>query len=306
MHPLYLGVLYVFVSAAGFGVMSIFAVYAYGAGVSVSTLLFLRFLFAAVLFFALLIWRKEPLRIAKKQLASMVLLGGVLYTLQSLCFFSAVQYIPTSLAALLLYTFPVFVAILSYFVEKEALRIKTIAAMLLSLAGLGMVLGLSFGGIHPFGVALALAAALFYSVYIVTGNRVVKGLSPYVTSAYISLFASLSSFLVAQKDGGLDLSFGPSGWWALGGIVVFSTVVAISTFFRGLQLIGSTKASVLSTLEPVVTFAFSALLLGESFQWLQLAGGAAVLAGAVLIATGKEEAAGQAAEGKQTASAPQT
>jgi drug/metabolite transporter (DMT)-like permease len=63
-----------------------------------------------------------------------------------------------------------------------------------------------------------------------------------------------------------------------------------------LQLIGSTKASVLSTLEPVVTFACSALLLGESFNWLQLLGGAAVLSGAVLIVSGKEkeEAAGQA------------
>lgn len=299
-----MGVLYVFVSAAGFGVMSIFAVYAYAAGVSVSTLLFLRFLFASVLFFGLLVWRKEPLRIAKRQLLSLFVLGGILYALQSLSFFSAVRYIPTSMAALLLYTFPVFVAILSYFVDREALHAKTIVAMLLSLAGLGMVLGTSFGDIQPLGVVLALAAALFYSVYIITGNRVVKGLSPYVTSAYISLFASLSTFLLAQSNGGLDLTFAPSGWWALGGIVVFSTVVAISAFFRGLQLIGSTKASVLSTLEPVVTFAFSALLLDESFHWLQLAGGAAVLSGAVLIVAGKEEAAGQAAEGEQQASAP--
>ncbi|QRG68286.1 DMT family transporter [Brevibacillus choshinensis] len=302
MSPLYLGVLYVFVSAAGFGVMSIFAVYAYGAGVSVSTLLFLRFLFASALFFGWLALRKESLRLHRKQALSLFCLGGVLYTLQSLSFFSSVQYIPTSMAALLLYTFPVFVAILSYFVDKEKLRKKTVIAMLISLVGLGMVLGLSFGGIRPLGVVLALAAALFYSVYIITGNRVVKGLSPFVTSAYISLFASLSTFLVAQKDGGIDLSFGVQGWWALGGIVVFSTVLAISTFFRGLQLIGSTKASVLSTLEPVVTFAFSALLLGESFQWLQLLGGAAVLGGAVLIVSGREEGPGQASSASKSAS----
>ncbi|MED4585290.1 DMT family transporter [Brevibacillus choshinensis] len=302
MSPLYVGVLYVFVSAAGFGVMSIFAVYAYEAGVSVSTLLFLRFLFASALFFGWLAWRKESFRINRKQVLSLFCLGGIMYTLQSLSFFSAVQYIPTSMAALLLYTFPVFVAILSYFVDKEKLRKKTIIAMLISLVGLGMVLGLSFGGIQPLGVGLALLAALFYSVYIVTGNRVVKGLSPFVTSAYISLFASLSTFLVAQKDGGVDLSFGVQGWWALGGIVIFSTVVAISTFFRGLQLIGSTKASVLSTLEPVVTFACSALLLGESFNWLQLLGGAAVLSGAVLIVSGKEEAAGQAESARTSVS----
>ncbi|MDR7319307.1 DMT family transporter [Brevibacillus nitrificans] len=296
MNPLYLGVLLVFVSAAGFGVMSIFAVFAYGAGVSVSTLLFLRFLFASAIFFGLILWKKESVRINKKQGLSLFLLGGILYTMQSLSFFSAVQYIPTSMAALLLYTFPAFVAILSFLVEKEKLRKKTIIAMAVSFVGLAMVLGLSFGGIHPLGVFLALAAAIFYSVYIIVGNRVVKGLSPYVTSAYIALFACFSTFLVAQKDGGIDLSFEVQGWFALSGIVVFSTVVAISTFFRALQLISSTKASVLSTFEPVVTIAASALLLGESFTWLQLVGGAAVLGGAVLIVSGKEESAGQAAE----------
>jgi drug/metabolite transporter (DMT)-like permease len=296
VSPLYLGVLLVFVSAAAFGVMTIFAVFAYGAGVSVSTLLFLRFLFASAIFFGLIFWKKESVRVNKKQLLSLFFLGGILYTMQSLSFFSAVQYIPTSMAALLLYTFPAFVAILSFLVEKEKLRKKTIIAIAVSFVGLAMVLGLSFGGIHPLGVFLALAAAILYSVYIIVGNRVVKGLSPYVTSAYITLFACFSTFLVAQKDGGINLSFDVQGWFALAGIVVFSTVVAISTFFRALQLISSTKASVLSTFEPVVTFVASALLLGESFTWLQLVGGAAVLGGAVLIVSGKEESAGQAAE----------
>lgn len=267
--------------------MSIFAVYAYEAGVSVSTLLFLRFLLATALFFGLLLWRKESLRLDKRQVLAMFCLGGILYTLQSLSFFSAVQYIPTSMAALLLYTFPVFVAILSYFVEKERLTKKTVIAMLITLVGLGLVLGLSFGGIQPIGILLALAAALFYSVYIVVGNRVVKGVSSYVTSAYIALFAAISTFFIALKDGGVNLSFAVQGWWALLGIVVFSTVVAISFFFRGLQLIGSTKASVLSTLEPVVTFGFSALLFGEAFSLLQLLGGCAVLVGAALIVSGK-------------------
>jgi len=291
VNPLYVGVLYVIISAVGFGVMSIFAVYAYGAGASVSTLLFLRFLFAALLFFAVIRLRRESVRIHKKQVLSLILLGGILYSLQSISFFSAVQYIPTSLAGLVLYTFPVFVAILSYFVDKEVLRLKTVAAMLLSLLGLGLVLGLSFGGIQPLGVILAVAAALFYSVYIVVGNRVGKGLSPYVTSGYISLFATCSMFVVAQADGGLSFAFDTAGWWALAGIVVFSTVLAISCFFRGLQLIGSTKASVISMVEPVVTILFSAVLFGERLSGMQWLGACAVIAGAVLIVMGKQEAA---------------
>jgi drug/metabolite transporter (DMT)-like permease len=291
VNPLYAGVLYVFLSAAGFGVMSIFTVYAYEAGAVVTTLLFLRFLLAAALFFLLLLVKREPLRISKQQGVALFCLGGVLYTLQSFSFFSAVSYIPPSLAALLLYTFPVYVAVLSYFVEKETLKKKTVLAMLLSMAGLAMVLGTSFGGIRPIGIVYALAAAMIYSVYIVVGNRVVKGLSSYVTSAYISLFAACSTFFAAQANGGIQLGFGVQGWLALLGIVFFSTVLAIACFFRGLQLIGSTKASVLSMLEPVVTICFSALLFSETLTWLQLLGGTAVLLGAVLIVANRETAA---------------
>jgi drug/metabolite transporter (DMT)-like permease len=291
VNPLYAGVLYVFLSAAGFGVMSILALYAYEDGVSVPMALFLRFLLAALLFFLLLLVKREPLRITKQQALALFCLGGVLYTLQSLSFFSSVQHISPSLAALLLYTFPVFVAVLSYFVEKEALKKKTVLAMLLSLAGLVMVLGTSYDAIRPLGVVLALSAAVCYSVYIVVGNRVVKGLSPYVTSAYISLFAACATFFVAQANGGIRLDFGAQGWFALLGIVCFSTVLAIGCFFRGLQLIGSTRASVLSMLEPVVTIGFSAMLFSESLTGLQILGGAAVLLGAVLIVSSREETA---------------
>ncbi|MEJ8546704.1 DMT family transporter [Brevibacillus borstelensis] len=263
--------------------MSIFAIYAYEAGASVSTLLFLRFLLAALLFFAWMAVKREPLGISKRQGLALFCLGGVLYTLQSLSFFSSVKYIPASMAALLLYTFPVYVAVLNYFVNKEALRTQTIGAMALSIAGLVLVLGLSFEGIQPLGVALALAAAVFYSVYFIVGNRVVTGLSPYVTSAYVSLFAALSTFGLALRDGGPAFDFGAQGWLALGGIVLFSTILAMACLFLGIQLIGSTRASVLSTLEPVVTIGCSALLFGERLGWLQLLGGCAVLLGAVLI-----------------------
>ena len=285
-----MGVACVALSAASFGVMSIFAVYAYEAGASVSTLLFLRFFLAASVFFGLLFWQRQSLRVGKKQLLGLFLLGGVLYTMQSLCFFSSVQYIPTSLAGLLLYTFPVYVAILSRIVDKEALRAKTVAAMLVSLAGLGLVLGRSFAEVSPYGLMLALAAALFYSFYIVVGNRVSKGLSTYATSGYISLFASVSFFFLAQAEGGLAFSFGVTGWWALAGIVLISTVIAISFFIRGLQLIGSTKTSVVSTLEPVVTILFSAVLFAEKLSVMQMLGACAVLTGAVLIVSSKQEA----------------
>ncbi|MCK9909376.1 DMT family transporter, partial [Microbacteriaceae bacterium K1510] len=120
------------------------------------------------------------------------------------------------------------------------------------------------------------------------------------TSAFVSMFAALSVFAVVSTNGGLQLTFGLQGWLAVIGIVLFSTVLAIGCFFRGLQLIGSTKASILSMVEPVVTISCSAILLHERLTWLQAFGGMIVLLGAVLIVAsrGKQEKAIEPAVGQ--------
>jgi drug/metabolite transporter (DMT)-like permease len=68
------------------------------------------------------------------------------------------------------------------------------------------------------------------------------------------------------------------------GIAIISTVAAIILFFAGLERVGPTRASVLSTVEPVCTVLLAAALLGESVAPLQLVGGALILTAVVLLA----------------------
>ncbi|WP_247364324.1 DMT family transporter, partial [Ralstonia pseudosolanacearum] len=74
-----------------------------------------------------------------------------------------------------------------------------------------------------------------------------------------------------------------AGWAAALAIAGLSTVIAILAFFAGLQRLGAAQASMLSTLEPVVTVALAALLLGESIGAAQMAGGALILAGVLWL-----------------------
>ena len=64
-------------------------------------------------------------------------------------------------------------------------------------------------------------------------------------------------------------------------IVVVSTVGAVGLFFAGLQRVGPTAASILSTLEPVVTVGLAFAVFGESLGGAQLAGASLVLLGCV-------------------------
>jgi drug/metabolite transporter (DMT)-like permease len=83
----------------------------------------------------------------------------------------------------------------------------------------------------------------------------------------------------------VDLGFEPIGWLWLAGIAVVCTVTAIVLFFAGLARVGPSRASIISTVEPVVTVTLAFLVFGESLTVTQLAGGALVLASVVLLQT---------------------
>lgn len=280
----------VFLSATGFGLLTIFASFAYESGVSVATLLFLRFAFASVIFFAYLFLRIKKWSMTRKQLLSLVFLGCVLYTLQSSFYFSSVKYISTALAALLLYLYPVFVAVLSFFVNKERLSVPLVLSMVISLFGMVFVLGSPGGNSNIIGVLLALGAAVVYSFYIVIGNRVALKVPPIITSAFIALFASVSFFIWGVFTDTLNFEFEASGWLPILSIAIFSTVVSMFCFFAGMNLTGPTKASILSMIEPVVTSVFSILLLQEKMSYPQIFGGLIVLTGAILVVVAREKA----------------
>ena len=71
---------------------------------------------------------------------------------------------------------------------------------------------------------------------------------------------------------------------AVAAIALLSTVAAITLYFAGLKRIGPTRASTLSTLEPLVTVTLAAIVLGERIAPVQMAGGALILAAVVLLA----------------------
>ncbi|PLR84895.1 EamA family transporter [Bacillus canaveralius] len=286
---MYVGIFLILISATGFGLLPIFALYAYDSGISVATLLFLRFAFAAMILFSYPLIKKQPLAITKKLLVSLFILGGVLYSLQSTFYFVAVQYIPASLAALILYLYPVFVAVLSFFINKEKLSKPLLVSIIVSLFGMVLILGAPAGNVNYTGLLLALGAAIVYSVYIIFGNLVAIKVQPIITSAFTALFASISFLAGGLLTNTLNFQFEMSGWIPIVGIALFSTVIAMFTFFAGMNIIGPTKASILSMAEPVVTIVCSTLLFGENMSILQLSGGIIVLTGALFVVLAREK-----------------
>ena len=184
----------------------------------------------------------------------------------------------------MLYTFPAIVAAAAVVLGRERMDARRLVALALASGGLALVLaGAGTGALDPLGVALALGAALVYSAYILVGDTIVGRMRPQLLSALVCTGAAVSltagSLLLGElRPGALSLA----GWGWLACLAVVSTVGAVSFFFAGLRRVGPTTASILATVEPLVTVVLAYLVFGETLGPVQLVGGALVL-GAVLV-----------------------
>jgi drug/metabolite transporter (DMT)-like permease len=283
MKRSYIGAILVLLSATGFGLMPVLAKFAYKGGVDTTTLLLIRFLAAAAIYFIYIFISRIKVNLNLKQLVMLFVLGGICYTGQSFLYFSAVKYIPGSLATLLLFFSTIIVAAMSFFIYKERFKIKTASAIGLSLTGLAIVCNDSFGRMNYIGILFALGAALVYSVYILVGNRIVKQIPAMVSSGFITLFAGLMFLIIGLSKNTIAFDFEPQAWFFIVGLVIISTVLPVSAFLAGLERLGSTNASVLGMTEPVFAAVFSAIFLSEMLSVFQMIGGIIVLTGATIV-----------------------
>jgi drug/metabolite transporter (DMT)-like permease len=268
-------------SAAGFGAMPIFGKLAYAEGVDLPSMLFLRFALAGGLLAGVMqLWAMPWPR--GRNLWLLIGMGGLGYVGQSFCYFAALQHATAGLTALLLYLYPAIVTVLSALLARQRLSLLRMLAVAAALFGTGLAVGGSLDG-SALGILLGVAAALIYSVYILVGERVtpVGGAMP---SATVIMLAAAAVYGLIVLLRGAAFPSSPVAWAAVGGIALFSTVMAMITFFAGMTRLGAADAATLSTLEPVVTVVLAALFLGEAVGRWQLAGGSIILVAVIVLA----------------------
>ncbi len=283
-----LGALYCLASAVAFGAMGVVGKLAYDEGATVGTLLATRFVVAAVLFWVILVLARHAggLRsLGRRDLGIAVALGALGYSAQAGAAFAALERLDASLFSLLLYVFPVFVTVAAVALGRERASARTAAALVLASTGLVLVLaGAAAGALDPIGTALALGAAVVYSVYILSSEGVARRVGPLVLSTLLCTGAAVTLTFTSFARGDLHPGqVSALGYVWLGGLAVVSTVGAIALFFAGLRRVGPTAASILSTLEPVATVALAFVVFGESLGPIQLAGAALVLTAALAV-----------------------
>jgi drug/metabolite transporter (DMT)-like permease len=216
-------------------------------------------------------------------------MGGMGYVGQALSYFTALTLIPAGLVALLLYLYPAIVTILAVIILKERMSKWKIIALVIALGGTVLTIGPTAGG-QFLGVVFGLGAAFVYSIYILVGSKITKQVTAIQSSTVVIVSAAIvSAGLVTVKGPAFPET--ASGWASVIAIALISTVLAIVTFFAGLERVGPTNASTLSTVEPAVTVGLAAMVLGETISLFRIIGGMMIILAVVILARSEAPAA---------------
>jgi drug/metabolite transporter (DMT)-like permease len=200
------------------------------------------------------------------------------------------QHVSSALAAVLNASTPLFAALFASVLLGERLRPLQVAGLALGLAGVTVVAGLGSDDLTGSGLggkAAAVGAAVGYGISLTYTRRHLTPLPPLVAAAGQLVMATLMLAplaLVTTLRQGIAVT--PSRAAAIGLLGVFGTGLAYVMVYRLIADMGSTKASVVTYLVPVVAVAVGVLFLGEDFSFRLLVGGAVVIAGIALLNVG--------------------
>jgi len=233
----------------------------------------------------ILIFNRSQFKIKLKDIWCFLGTGIVSLLLFSTCYFSALNYTSLAVAAILLYTAPFFVMLMSLLLFKEKMNGKKVFALLLAFTGCVLVSGV--GGdesVSWIGILLGLGSGFFYALYSIFGRYAInRGYGAWTMTFYTFLFCSVGcAFLCDWQVIGSSVQADSSVLlWVLG-LGFVTAFLPYVLYSMGLESMESSKASILASVEPVVSALFGVFVFHETLTvWGVL--GILMVLGAIVV-----------------------
>lgn len=290
--PRVLAILIMVVAAFLFAANHVAARLAFDSGASVLLALLVRGSVALLIMVSLARWQGHRLVLPPGRRRWQLLLGALIAG-QSLCLYSAVARVPVAVALLLVNTWPIFFALITWALDGRRPSGRMVLIMAVILVGLALVLDVRTWLADPMamgpqwvpGVLLGLLAALFFSCAIWTTNNKLASLPGAVRSVYtMSIVVALLAVggALSVVPGGLSWPGSGQGWLGLGLLALLYGGAATTLFVLVPRLDMARNAPVMNV-EPVWSLLLAYLVLGQVLAPVQLLGGAVVLAGIIWL-----------------------
>lgn len=260
------GYLFAAIAAASYGTNPIFAIPLYREGISVTSVLFMRYAMAVAIMFFVTMIKSPKAFVIKPKYVGLLAFMGILMVLSSIALFESYKYLSAGIASTLLFFYPVMVAVIMAIFYKERLTKKSWACLVTAFLGVVILSKNDDGGfISLLGLTLVMLSSLSYAIYLVYINR---GPMKKINTSTITFYVILGGFLVmipyCLLDGGLMLPKTTPAWINAIGLGFFPTVISLIFTSRAIALIGSTETAIFGALEPLTAVILGILILGET------------------------------------------
>jgi DME family drug/metabolite transporter len=290
------GSLIVVLAASGFGLLGPLARFAYDVGFDPLSFVAWRAAFGLLVILVVVGWRLprgtgfvNPLDLPRADRIGLLAVSVAGFAL-NVAMFYAFGLAPIAIVLLAFYMYPALVAVVAVGLGHERLDRSRLAALGLAIGGMVLVVA---GGldpasgiaINPLGIVLGIAAAACQTVFVTASRGRFATVPAEQAIGWVLLLTALACAVLAVATGGDLLApfrgLAPLGLAAVAGIVAAG--IPSTLFLLGIRAIGGTRAGILMLFEPLVGVTLAAILLHEALVPVQVAGGAAILAAAVLV-----------------------
>jgi probable blue pigment (indigoidine) exporter len=271
----------VLTAAVMFSVSDVFAKLALEGGADVLSLLTFRSILGVGLVFLWLRLGKGAVALPRN--AKWIALAlGVLLTANLFFLFKAIEVIPVSIAILTYFIYPLLTGILGAMTGIDRLTVTGAAIALVAFFGLALIVGASASGLAVVGLLAAVGGALCRTGMLLVTRATLKGTDARLVTSYTLWSSTLVFAALSLLSRNWQWPHGTPGWVAFLGIG-FTTTAAIVALYASTQRIGPFRTALFMNLEPLMTAAFSAVVLGDRLTPLQVFGGAMMIAALCLF-----------------------
>ena len=257
-------------------------------GFSSSQIVCIRLTLAALVFCGLLLARERAgFGIPLRDLPLFLGLGFGSILFFTVCYFTAISMMPLAAAAILLYTSPIWIMLMSVLFFHEKLDGRKLLAMGMAFAGCFLVSGFSGEGITLPGLLAGLGSGIGYGLYSILGTVALRRHSALKVTAFTFLFAAAGSWLVCRPAEMIALFLKAPDILSLlllcALTALVTAVVPFLAYTVGLRTVEASRAGILATVEPMVAALFGILVFSEPLTLLSGLGILLILGAVILL-----------------------
>lgn len=211
--------------------------------------------------------------------------GVLSLTFFNYCYFNCIAASSLAVAALLLYTAPIFVMVMSVFLFKESFTAKKALALAMTFAGCGCVTGAFSGSLNLTfaGLLYGLGSGFGYALYSIFGKYAVEKYSSGTITVYTFYFSSLAAFPMAGFPSDTISRLNLETIINVLGLGLICAVIPYLLYNKGLVYVDPGQASILATIEPFVAAVVGICYFQEPLTMQKLIGMALIFAAIVLL-----------------------